>query len=184
MCFVAMLECSSLVSCCILDGIVLLIAELCHYCFACHLQTVHSIRWSLYRFRPKSTHLSSGALGLPSWGLVQSFPSEARICIAYHIPHIMPCFASCCLRIAPWLIVSPFACVLALGRAGRRVRDRGTRWECLRGSSLRQLGELCRQDDHTLEITSIFACQLFALLLCRDTYHLLYHASHIAMWSL
>ena len=37
----------------------------------------------------------------------------------------MPCFASCCLRIAPWLIVSPFACVLALGRAGRRVRVRG-----------------------------------------------------------
>ena len=43
MCFVAMLECSSLVSCCILDGIMLLIAELCHYCFACHLQTVHPI---------------------------------------------------------------------------------------------------------------------------------------------
>ena len=43
MCFVAMLECSSLVSCCILDGIVLLIAELRHYCFPCHLQTVHPI---------------------------------------------------------------------------------------------------------------------------------------------
>ena len=41
MCFVAMLECSSLVSCYILGGIVLLIAELCHYCFACHLQTMH-----------------------------------------------------------------------------------------------------------------------------------------------
>ena len=41
MCFVAVLECSNLFSCCILDGIVLLIAELCHYCFACHLQTVH-----------------------------------------------------------------------------------------------------------------------------------------------
>ena len=35
------------------------------------------------------------------------FPSRARICIAYHISHIMPCFASCCLRIAPWLIVGP-----------------------------------------------------------------------------
>ena len=43
MCFVVMLECSSLVSCYILDGIVLLIAGLCHYCFACHLQTVHPI---------------------------------------------------------------------------------------------------------------------------------------------
>ena len=49
-----------------------------------------------------------------------------------------------------------------------------------RSSSLRNH----RQDDHTLEITSIFACQLFALLLCHATYHLLYHASHIAMSSL
>ena len=114
-------------------------------------------RWSLYRFRPKSTHLSRGTLGLPSWGLDQYFLSEARICIAYHIPHIMPCFASCCLRIAPWLIVGSFACVLALGRARRRVRDRGTHWVRLRGLSYRQLGEHCRQDDHTLQITSIFA---------------------------
>ena len=43
MCFVAMLECSSLVSCCIFDGVVLLISESCHSCFACHLQTVHPI---------------------------------------------------------------------------------------------------------------------------------------------
>ncbi|XBH64246.1 hypothetical protein VPH35_118049 [Triticum aestivum] len=49
-----------------------------------------------------------------------------------------------------------------------------------RSSSLRDL----RQDDHTLEITSIFACLLFVLSLCRATYHLLYHASHIAMSSL
>src|SRR3954471_14483141 len=40
-----------------------------------------------------------------------------------------------------------------------------------RSSSLRDL----RQDDHTLEITSIFAARLLALLLCLccDTYHLL-----------
>ena len=86
------------------------------------------------------------------------FPSGARICIAYYIPHIMPCFASCCLRIAPWLIVVSFACVLALGRIGRRVCVRGTYRVRLQGSSFRLLGELCRQDDHTLEITSIFAC--------------------------
>ena len=158
MCFVIVLESSSLVSYCILDGIVLLIVELCHYCFACHLQTVHPIPVIFISIRPKSTHLSSGTLGLPSWGLVQSFPSSARICIAYYIPHIMPCFASCCLHIAPWLIKVSFACVLALGRAGRRVRVRGTRWVCLRGSKFRLLGDLCRQDDHTLKITSIFAC--------------------------
>ena len=51
-------------------------------------------------------------------------------------------------------------------------------WTC--SSSLRDL----RQDEHTLEITSIFACYLFVLSLCRTTYHLLYHASHIAMSSL
>ena len=63
--------------------------------------------WSLYWFKPKSSHLSNGMLGLPSWCLDHSFPSGARICIAYHISHIMPCFASCCLCIAPWLIVGP-----------------------------------------------------------------------------
>ena len=43
MCFVAMLECSGLLFLMHLDGLVLLIAALCHYCFACHLQTVHPI---------------------------------------------------------------------------------------------------------------------------------------------
>ena len=39
--FVAVLECCSIVSCCMLSSIMLLIADLCHSCFACHLQTVH-----------------------------------------------------------------------------------------------------------------------------------------------
>ena len=39
--FVMMLECSSLVPCCMLSSIVLLITVLHHPCFACHLQTVH-----------------------------------------------------------------------------------------------------------------------------------------------
>ena len=133
-CIVVMLECSSLVSCCILDGIMMLIAELCHYCLLAICKPCIRFWWSLYRFRPKSTPLSSGTLGFPSWGQVQSFLSKTCICITYHIPHIMPCFASCCLRIAPWLIVSPFACVLALGTVGRRVRDRGARWVRLQGS--------------------------------------------------
>ena len=63
---------------------------------------------SLYQFRPKSTHLSSGALGLPSWGLVHLFlPKHAY---ALHITSRISChvFASCLLRIAPWLIVFPF----------------------------------------------------------------------------
>ena len=64
-------------------------------------------RWSLYRFRPKSPHLSSGMLGLPSWFLDDPFPSGVPICIAHHTLHSMSCLASCCLCIAPWLIVVP-----------------------------------------------------------------------------
>src|SRR4051812_13591998 len=102
-----MFGCSSLISCCLISSIVLLNAEICHSCFACHLQTVHPIPVILYRFQTKSPHLSSGILGLPRLCLVHLFPSGARICMAYHISHIMPCFASCCLRIASWLIVVP-----------------------------------------------------------------------------
>ena len=57
----------------------------------------------------------------------------------------------------PVIDCGSIACVLVLGTAGNRVRERGTCWVRLRGSSFRQLWEPCRQDDHTLEITSIFA---------------------------
>ena len=133
--FVAMLECCSMLFLMHLDGLVLLIAVCAIIVLLAICKPCIRFRWSLYRFRPKSTPLSSGTLGFPSWGQVQSFLSETCICIAYHIPHIMPCFASSWLHIAPWLIVSPFACVLALGRAGRRVRDQGARWVRLWGSS-------------------------------------------------
>ena len=75
--------------------------------------------------------------------------------------HIISCisYMFCIMLLAHFslLIVVPFVCVLVLGRAGRRVRERGTCRVRLRGSSFRQLWEPCRQDDHTLEITSIFA---------------------------
>ena len=54
-------------------------------------------RWSLYRFQPKSPHLSSGTLGFPSWGQVQSFLVKSCIWIAYRIPHIIPCSCVGCL---------------------------------------------------------------------------------------
>ena len=76
--------------------------------------------------------------------------------------HIISCisYMFCIMLLAHFslLIVVPFVCVLVLGRAGRWVRERGTCWVRLRGSSFRQLWEPCRQDDHTLEITSILAC--------------------------
>ena len=40
-------------------------------------------RWSLYRFQPKSTHLSSGTLGFPSWGQIHLFPCKS--CISYRV---------------------------------------------------------------------------------------------------
>ena len=54
-------------------------------------------RWSLYQFQPKSPHLSSGTLGFPCWGQVQSFLYKSCICIAYRIPHIIPCLCVGCL---------------------------------------------------------------------------------------
>ena len=149
-----MLVWCNIVSCCILSAIMLLITDLCHSCFACHLQTVHPFP---VIFISISTEIISSfqwhtwfAKLLPC----SSFFSGARICIAYHISHIMHVLhhVACAF---PVFDCGSFACVLALGRAGRWVSDRGTCWVCLRGSSFRQLWEPCRQDDHTLEITSI-----------------------------
>ena len=54
-------------------------------------------RRSLYRFQPKSPQLSSGTLGFPSWVQVHSFLCKSCICIAYRIPHIIPCSCVGCL---------------------------------------------------------------------------------------
>ena len=91
--FVVMLECSSLVSCCILDGIVLLIAELCHYCFACHLQTVHQIP---VIFISISTEINS-SFQQHSWfaklrpGSIFPFRSTHMHCISHPACHAMFC---------------------------------------------------------------------------------------------
>ena len=117
-------------------------------------------RRSLYRFQAKSSHHSSGTLGFPSLGQVQSFFVKSCICITYRIPHSIPCshHVVWALHVVDCV---PFAYCSCLGRARRRVRERGARWVRLRGSS--QLWELCRQDDHTLEsLLSLLArCSLF-----------------------
>src|SRR4051812_14872454 len=121
-----MFGCSSLISCCLLSSIMLLLADYCHSCFACHLQTVHPIP---VIFISISTEITS-PIQWHTWFAkimpCSSFPSGACICITYHISHIMPC---CCIMLLAHCIVIdvvPFACVLDLGRAGRRVRERGT----------------------------------------------------------
>ena len=67
----------------------LLIAELCHSCFACHLQTVHP-------FPVIFISISTEVISSFQWHAwfakllpCSSFPSGARICIAYHILHII-----------------------------------------------------------------------------------------------
>ena len=127
MCFVAMLECSSLISCCILDGIVLLIAELCHYCFACHLQTMHPIP---VIFISILTEINS-SFQRHTWFSklrpcsIVSFRSTHR----HRISHPAYDAMFCIMLLVHCTVVDcvSLACVLALGRARRRVRDRGTR---------------------------------------------------------
>ena len=103
-----MLGCCSIVTCCMLSSIMLLIADLCHSCFACHLQIVHPFAVSFISIPTEiisyyQRHIWFAKLML----LFIIFPSGARICIAYHISHIMSCIASWCLCIAPWFIVVP-----------------------------------------------------------------------------
>ena len=126
--FVAMWECSSLVSCCILDGIVLLNAVLRHSCFACHLQTVHPIP---VIFISISTGIISSfqrhtwfAKLMPCSSF--SFRSTHMHCTSHLAYHVMYCIMLLvhCTVIDCWSI----ACVLALGRAVRWVHDRGTYW--------------------------------------------------------
>ena len=157
MCFVALLECSSLVSCCILDGIVLLIAELCHSCFACHLQTMHPFPVIFISFSTDIISSFQRHTWFAKFMPCSLFPFRSThmhciSCLAYHVRYCLMLLAHCTM-----IDCCSIACVLALGRAGRRVCDRGTCWVCLWGSSFWQLWELCRQDDHTLDITSIFA---------------------------
>ena len=134
----------------------LLITDSCHSCFACHLQTVHPFP---VIFISISTEIISSFQWRAWFSKLlpcSSFSSGARICIAYHISHIIHVLhhVACAF---PVIDCGSIACVLAMGRAGRRVREWGTCWECLRGSSFRQLWEPWRQDNHTFEITYIFA---------------------------
>ena len=137
--FFAMLECSSLLFLLHLDGPVLLIAALRHYCFACHLQTVHPFPAILIS---TSTEIISSFqrhtwfAKLMLWPFF-SFRSTHMHCISHLAYHAMFCIMLLvhCIVIA----CCSLACVLVLGRAGRRVRERGTCWVRLRGSSFRQL---------------------------------------------
>ena len=105
--FVAMLECCSLLFLMLLDGLVMLIADRCHICFACHLQTMHPI---LVIFISISTEINS-YFQWHSWfsklrpGSIFPFRSSHMHCISHPAYHVMFCImllahctvVDCCL---------------------------------------------------------------------------------------
>ena len=167
-CFVDMLECCSIVYCCILSAMVLLIADLRHSCFACHLQTVHSFPVILISISTKITHSFQWHTWFAKLMPWSSFPfwSTHMHCTSYLASHTMSCIM---LLVHCTMIDCCFvACVIALGRAWRRVRGEGSCWVRLRGASFRQLWELCRQDDHYPRY-HFYLCLLVALFYCYAT---------------
>ena len=102
-----MLGCCSIVTWCILSAIMLLIAESCHSCSACHLQTVHPFP---VIFISISTEIIS-SLQWHTWfdKLLPCSSFFFRSTHMHRISHLAyhACIASCCLCIAPWLIVVP-----------------------------------------------------------------------------
>ena len=166
-----------------LDGLVLLIADLCHICFACHFQTVHPI---LVIFISISTQINS-SFHWHSWfsklrpGSIIPF----QIMHMHHMPH--PAYHT---MFVCWLFTMLCAsfrcCFFGLVQITSRLWEPfdyvrlSSSWT--RSSSLRDF----RQDDHTLEITSIFACldvRSFAMPMLRYL-PLAYHASYIVKPSL
>ena len=105
-CFVFMLGCCSIVYCCMLSSIVLLIAALCHTCLACHLHTVHP---NPVIFISISTEIIS-SFQWHTW-FSKLMPCSFfffRSSHMHHISHLAyhACIASCCLCISrDWLLV-------------------------------------------------------------------------------
>ena len=99
-----MLECCSIVTCCILSAIMLLITDSWHSCFACHLQTVHP-------FPVIFISISTEIISSFQWHacFAKLLPCASFFFRSTHMHRIsyLPyhtCFASCCLRISRcWL---------------------------------------------------------------------------------
>ena len=89
--FVAMFVWCSIIILMHLDGYLLFIADRAIFVLLAISKPCIRFRCSLYRFQAKSPHLSSGTLGFPSWGQVQSSFVKSCICITYRIPHSIPC---------------------------------------------------------------------------------------------
>ena len=115
--------------------------------------------------------------------LIISLSSGACICIAYHVLHIMSCFASRCLCITPWLIVGPFLVFLLWVEPG----DENAYEELVENAYEDQVSTTVRtlQARWPYPRNHFYLCLLvvrsIAMSRCLP---LAYHASHIAMSSL
>src|SRR3954465_3972860 len=109
-----MFGCINLMFCCLLSSIMLLMADFCHSCFACHLQTVHPIP---VIFISISTEITSSfqrhtwfAKIMPCSSL--SFRSMHMHCISHLAYHAMFCiilFVHCIVTdICPLCLFSCF----------------------------------------------------------------------------
>ena len=102
----SMLGCYSIVTWCILSAIMLLIAELCHSCFGCHLQTVHPF---LVIFISTSTEIIS-SFQWHTW-FSKLLPCSSFLpehAYASHITSRISCMYCIMLLVHfPWLIVGP-----------------------------------------------------------------------------
>ena len=102
--FVVMFECCSIIILMPLDGYLLIIADRCHICFACHFQTVHPIPVIFISISTEITSPFQWHSWFSCWGQVQSFLVKSCICMTYRIPHSIPCLHHICLSFARgWL---------------------------------------------------------------------------------
>src|SRR3954468_17843539 len=122
-------------------------------------------------------------LGLPRLYPVHPCPSGACIRIAYHLSHIMPCFASYCLRIASWLILVPLLVLLSWVEPGDEYVNEEPVENAYEDQAFDNSENLAGKMTIPSKSLLPLLARLLALLLCPccDTYHLLYHASYIAM---
>src|SRR3954468_18128714 len=122
-------------------------------------------------------------LGLPRLCPVHPCPSRACIRIAYHLSHSMTCFASCCLRIGSWLILVPLLVLLSWVEPGDEYVNEEPVENAFEDQAFDNSETLAgKMTIPSKSLLSLLA-RLLALLpcLCCDTYHLLFHATRIAM---
>ena len=138
-----------------LGGYLLFIADRCHICFACHFQTVHPIP---VIFISISTEITS-PFQWHSW-ISKLRPGSIIPFQIMHMHHILhPTYHAMFMCWLFTMLCASFRCclfglvpIMCICEDPFDYVRLSSSWT--RSSSLRDL----RQDDHTLEITSIFAC--------------------------